>query len=139
MFFVRCLKGPTDAFNIYDHVTFCTSSIYPFFHSSQVADTLSRTNSARHFYFNRIPRLWNTLPTIDLDQSTTSIKRKVRQFLWDYFMRAFKSDNPCLFHLLCPCFKCSCSSVTSSSLQAISFSYWTFSRMGVLDTLLEVC
>ena len=101
--------------------------------------TLSRTNSARHFYFNRIPRLCNTLPTIDLDQSTTSIKRKVRQFLWDYFMRAFKSDNPCLFHLLCPCSKCSCSSVTSSSLQVISFSYWTFSRMGVLDTLLEVC
>ena len=26
MFFVRCLKEPTDAFNIYDHVTFCTSS-----------------------------------------------------------------------------------------------------------------
>jgi len=113
MFFVRCLKGPTDAFNIYDHVTFCTSSTRSSTHL-KLQHTLSRTNSARHFYFNRIPRLWNTLPTIDLDQSTTSIKRKVWQFLWDHFMRTFKSDNPCSFHLLCPCSKCSSLSVTSN-------------------------
>jgi len=42
---------------------------------------LSRTNSARHFYFNRMPRLWNSLPTIDLDQSTGSIKLRVQRFL----------------------------------------------------------
>ena len=56
MFFVRCLKGPTDAFNIYDHVTFCTSSTHSSTHL-KLQHTLSRTNSARHFYFNKIPRL----------------------------------------------------------------------------------
>ena len=56
MFFVRCLKGPTDAFNIYDHVTFCTSSTRSSTHL-KLQHTLSRTNSARHFYFNKIPRL----------------------------------------------------------------------------------
>ena len=45
-----------------------------------------RTNSARHFYFNRIPRLWNSLPTFDLDQSVSSIKRGVQQFFWDHFI-----------------------------------------------------
>ena len=28
MFFIRSLKGPTDAFNIYDHVTFHTGSTH---------------------------------------------------------------------------------------------------------------
>jgi len=53
---------------------------------------LSRTNSARHFYFNRMPRLWNSLPTIDLDQSTGSIKLRVQRFLWDHFICSFKCD-----------------------------------------------
>ena len=50
MFFIRSLKGPTNAFNIYDRVTF-----------HLLKHALSRTNSARHFYFNRTPRLGNSL------------------------------------------------------------------------------
>ena len=72
MFFIRNLKGPTDAFNIYDHVTFHTGSTRSSTHL-KLKHVLSRTNSARHFYFNRMPRLWNSLPTIDVDQSTGSI------------------------------------------------------------------
>ena len=77
MFFIRCLKAPTDAFNIYDHVTFHTSSTHSSTHL-KLKHVLSRTSCARHFYFNRIPRLWNSLPTFDLDQSISSIKREVQ-------------------------------------------------------------
>ena len=112
MFFIRSLKGPTDAFNIYyDHVTFHTGSTRSSTHL-KLNHALSRTNSARHFYFNRMPRLWNSLPTINLDQSTGSIKLRVQQFLWDHFICSFKSDSPCTNHLMCPCSKCSCLSVT---------------------------
>ena len=71
----------TDTFNIYDHVTFHTGSTCSSTHL-KMKHVLSRTNSARHFYFNRMPRLWNSLPTIDLDQSTGSIKLRVQRFLW---------------------------------------------------------
>jgi len=73
MFLFTSLKGPTDAFNIYDYVTFHTGSA----HSThlKLKHVLSRTNSTRHFYFNRMPRLWNSLPTVDLEQSTVSINR----------------------------------------------------------------
>ena len=72
MFFIQCLKAPTDAFNIYDHVTFHRSSTRCSTHL-KLKHVLSRTNSARHCYFNRIPRLWSSLPTFDLDQSISSI------------------------------------------------------------------
>jgi len=96
MFFIRSLKGPTGAFNIYDHVTFHIGST----HSThlKLKHVLSRTNCARHFYFNRIPRLWNSLPTIDLDQSTGSIKLSVQRILYDHFICSFKSDSPCTYH-----------------------------------------
>jgi len=80
MFFIRSLKGPTDAFNIDDHGSTRSSTHLKLKH------VLSRTNSARHFYFNRIPRLGNSLPTIYLDQSTGSIKLRVQWFLWDHFI-----------------------------------------------------
>ena len=67
MFFIRSLNVPTNAFNIYDHVTFRTGSTRSSTHL-KLKNVLSRTNSARHFYFNRIPRLGNSLFTIDLDQ-----------------------------------------------------------------------
>ena len=110
MFFVRSLKGPTDAFNIYDHIVFHSSSTRSSAHL-KLKHVLSRTSSASHFYFNRIPRLWNSLPTIDLEQSVSSIKKRVRQFLWDHFLLSFKSDSPCSFHFMCPCCKCSYLSV----------------------------
>jgi len=92
MFFIRSLKGPTDAFNIDDHGS-TRSSIH-----LKLKHVLSRTNSARHFYFNRIPRLGNSLPTIYLDQSTGSIKLRVQWFLWDHLICTFKSDSPCTYH-----------------------------------------
>ena len=98
---------PTDAFNIDDQVTFHTGSTC-FSTHLKLKHVLSRTNSARLFYFNRIPRLGNSLPTIDLDQSTGSIKLRVQWFLWDHFICSFKSDSQCMYHFMCPCSKCLC-------------------------------
>jgi len=59
VFFIRSLKGPTDAFNIYDHVTFQAGSTHST-HAPQVEKCFDK-NCARHFYFNRMPRLCGTL------------------------------------------------------------------------------
>ena len=72
MFFVSCLKHPTSAFNISEYVTFsshttrCTSTL-------KLKHSIAKTNSERHLYFNRLPRLWNSLPVIDLGMSLPTI------------------------------------------------------------------
>jgi len=111
MLFIRSLNGPTDAFNIYDHVTFHTGSTHSTHAHLKLKHVFSRTNCARYCYFNRMPRLWNSLPTIDLDQSTGFIKLRVQRFLWDHFICSLKSDSPCTYQFMCPCSKCSCLSV----------------------------
>ena len=105
MFFVSSIRNPTKSFNILQYVTFSqnftrASVNYKLIHH------ISRTNQVKHFYFHCLPRLWNCLPTINLDQSLSSIKFKLRQFLCSYFINHFNPDNPCTFHFICPCAKC---------------------------------
>ena len=37
-------------------------------------------------YFYRLPRLWNSLPIIDLSCSLAVIKFKLKAYFWDYFV-----------------------------------------------------
>ena len=106
MFLVKCLKSPSDHFNIYDFIDFCT-------HPSRGSSCLKlkhkrcRTNLDSNFYFNRIPRLWNSLPTLDINLPLNTIKSRLRQLFWNHFMSNFDSSNICSFHYLCPCPRCS--------------------------------
>ena len=68
--------------------------------------TFSKSCLSRHFFFNRLPRLWNALPSIDINSPISSIRRKVKHFLWSNFVNNFNSDDPCSFHFCCPCNKC---------------------------------
>ena len=106
IFFIKCLKQPSKWFNILDFVTFCSghtrSSTY-----FKLRHSFSRKNYIRHFYFYRLPRLWNSLPYIDIHQSESTIKKKLKRFMWSHFINNFDSDNVCTYHLVCPCAKCS--------------------------------
>ena len=77
--------------------------------------TISFSNQQRHFYFNRIPRLWNSLPPIDLDLSSQTIRTKIKTFLWEQFLNKFVSNCPCTFHFKCPCSRCSYISISRYS------------------------
>ena len=55
---------------------------------------------------NCLPRLWNSLPTSDLNQSVRCIKQKLKLFFWKYFVLHFNPDIPCTFHFVCPCNRC---------------------------------
>ena len=116
LFFVSCFKCPSEAFDILEHVSFSNHST----RSSvglKLKHTKSRTNSVGHFYFNRLPRLWNSLPVIDLNMSLSSIKKSLKQFFWQQFILKFNADDPCTFHFVCPCAKCSLSSIKKSLKQ----------------------
>ena len=79
LFLIRSLKFPTPAFNIYSYITFNISatrsgSNYKLIHN------YSSSSLHCHFYFTRIVRLWNTLPSIDLNLPLNTIKRTLYKY-----------------------------------------------------------
>ena len=57
------------------------------------------TNQERHFYFNWICRLWNSLQIIDTSLPVETTKWR---YLWNHFTADFISTNPHKLHYLCP-------------------------------------
>jgi len=73
IFFIRALKQPSSHFNIYDYISFSTANTRSS-SSNKLNHIHSSNNYTRNFYFNRITRLWNKLPIIDLSLSPPTIK-----------------------------------------------------------------
>ncbi len=63
MFYINSYKNRTPRYNISDYITptagYTRSSDY-----HRLSHKYSRTNTSRHFYYNRLPRLWNNLPPL---------------------------------------------------------------------------
>ena len=90
---------------IHSYITFPNSSTRSTTHL-KLKHSLVKSNTIDHFYFNRLPRLWNSLPTFNLDLPISTIKKKLLRFFWDHFNTHFQCNNPCTFHYVCPCAKC---------------------------------
>ena len=106
LFLVKSLKEPADNTTILDYVTFPSMNTRST-SSGKVVHKYTRYSQSHHFYFNRIIRLWNSLPTIDLNYSLfTAIKRQIISRLWLHFQTTFDRDNVCTYHFLSPCNKC---------------------------------
>ena len=113
MFLVKSLKFPNDNFDITDHITFASNSTRSASFRKLVHSKTSNTTQ-HHFYFNRISRLYNYLPVINLSLSTNIIKQQISDYLWTQFSINFDSERPCTFHILCPCYRCSSLPVSSN-------------------------
>ena len=83
MFFVKSLKTPNDCFDISNYLQFKTHNTRS--SNIRLVHTRSSNNSSTHFYFNRLPRLWNALPPINLDLPIYLIKSQLKSFLWNRF------------------------------------------------------
>ena len=103
VFFVKSLKYPSDSFNILDFVSFCSGSSRSATNQKLMFPSARITSSTqRHFYFSRLPRLWNFLPHIDLNKSIRSIKSDIKAFFWRRFLETFDFSRPCTFHVALP-------------------------------------
>ena len=102
MFTVSSIKCPCDHFNINQFISFSSSNTRSS-SSFKLKHRLTNNNLSRHSFFNRLPRLWNSLPPIDPSLSTHIIKRLITTHLFSHFTTHFDSLNPCSFHYLCPC------------------------------------
>ena len=104
-FFVKSLKQPHRSFAITDHVSFSTNNTRSGLHHKLVQPRAA-TNRSKHFYFNRLPRLWNSLPPIDTSRNYESLVSHIKMVFWDHFISNFDPSNSCTFHFCCPCTKC---------------------------------
>ena len=118
IFFISSIKLPNDSFNILQHVTFASTTTRSS-SSGKLVHNICHSNRDKHFYFNRLPRLWNSLPIIDLSQGTKSLKRKLKEYFWNHFLTSFDPENPCTFHLICPCSKCAVLPVSNNYSMAL--------------------
>ena len=88
MFFIKSLSNVTDRFNIDNFISFSTSRTRSSSYL-KLRHTVSKSNVRGHFYFRRIPRLWNSLPLLDTSLSVPTIRAKLRQYFWNYLSNAF--------------------------------------------------
>ena len=104
LFFIHSIKNSSKNFNILQYFEFIRGNTRCSSHSKLVHSS-SRTHSSSHFYFNRFPHLWNSLPPIDISLSATTLKNVITKFFWSKFLANFDPSNPCSYHYLCPCSK----------------------------------
>ena len=116
--FVKSLNCITSSFNILNYVSFCEHGTRSTHH--KLKQSVSCTNKTKHFYFNRLPYLWNFLPTIDLSQPLPTIISELKQFFLNHFIADYDPLNTCTLHYQCPCYKCSVSHPTNFSLLSVS-------------------
>ena len=105
MIFIKCMQDPSDNFDINSYISF-SSSCTRASTTAKLKHNFCRYSTTRHFYTNRIARLWNALPSVDISQSYQTIKHQITSFLWDHFIANFDPNSPCTFHFICPCSSC---------------------------------
>ena len=104
IFFIKLLKSPSDKFNILDYVEFTSGHTRSA--GVKLKHKIASTNNVMNSYFYRLPRLWNSIPIVDLSHSLPTIKYKLKNYFWNHFIKNFDSNNFCTFYYLCPCSKC---------------------------------
>ena len=101
IFLVKCIKDPPDNLDVFQYISF-SSKIRP----GNLKFNYRRSTKTRFFYFNRIVKLWNLLPPLDLSNSLATIQRNLTEHFHHHFLKNFSPDNICSFHYSCPCCKC---------------------------------
>jgi len=72
LFFIKSLN-PTASFNIRNYADFCQLSTRSSA-GNKLQHVFSSTKKQSNFYFNQLPRIYNSLPVLDLNQPFTRIK-----------------------------------------------------------------
>ena len=107
------------SYDIKDFISFNTSSTRSGSHLKLCHPRALSTNH-HHFYFNRIVRLWNHMPVIDISLPSHVIKQNLTKYLWNHFTANFNSDQSWIYHYLCPCYQCSRQPASSNFLNLIT-------------------
>ena len=101
------IKSP-DNFDLCDYITFVESGTRSSTsHKIRSTSTnVPKSNPTKFYYFNRIVRIWNSLPPVDLESSYNSLKGMLYDLYWDYFISCYDVDHSCSWSRVCFCSRC---------------------------------
>ena len=119
LFAIKSIKSPTNQFNINSYIKFSHTISTRSGASNKLISPRHINNISRHSYFHRLPYLWNSMPTFDLNMSFCRLKTKLNQYLWEHFKSNFDINNNCTLHHTCPCSKCHLSRPSSSNFDCL--------------------
>ena len=102
MFLIKCIKDPSDNFDISSHITFINSSTRVS-GLNHLQHDFCRSTNVCHLDFNRIVSLWYSLVShTDLIHSISSTKQKILTIIWDYFLSNFGLETPAISTTFAP-------------------------------------
>ena len=78
LFFIKSIQNPSDSFDIRNFVDFYHLSTRSST-SYKLKPVISSTNRQSNFYFNRLPKLCNALPALNLNLFFNTIKKYLKQ------------------------------------------------------------
>jgi len=90
MFTIKALKSTSDSFDI----SIILLWIYQILQNGKLRHIRTPENKSKHFYFNRLPCLWNPLRPFDLSLSVVHNKAVIKNFMWSHYMSNFNPDIP---------------------------------------------
>ena len=96
MFFIKNLKNRHDGFDIKSYISFVTGNTR-LATSNKLQHNRSTDMMANNFYFNRLPRLWNALPIIDINLHPDNIKQKLLHYFWNHLKLLSIHQIPVIF------------------------------------------
>ena len=105
LYLIRCFKDPSDKFFVQYFVSFVHLNARSTTRNKLLIK-FSKTSHSQYSYFNRVPRLWNSLPPLELSLSFNTIKLHLKQLFWKHFIVHFNPTNLFSFHILCQCLNC---------------------------------
>ena len=103
VFFLKCLKSPKKSLIL---LTLLLSPLHLLIPLPVHENTYLNNNTSHHFFFSRLPQLWNCLPPLDCSLPLPVVSSKYKIIFWLHFLQYFDPSNPCTFHMVCPCSKC---------------------------------
>ena len=85
VFAIKSLKAPSSNFDVSKYLWFTVGSTRSAAQRKFKHVTVPN-NKAKHSYFNRLPRLWNALPPVDLSLSVSTNRIIIYKFLWSHYI-----------------------------------------------------
>ena len=99
LFLVKCLQDQKNNLEVYRYITFCSTCTRTGSTCHMLNINYSTTSAARHFYFNCIVLLWNSVqPAINLNESLQVVRYKHINFIWSRFINHFNPLDTCNRH-----------------------------------------
>ena len=85
----QILKEPDHSYPLTFIIRSSSSKLSP---ASKLIHHRSTNSVTHHFFFIRVPCLWNELPNIDISFPTSTLISRLKTYFWQHFEKTFEAN-----------------------------------------------